>query len=369
MSAETDARVLPEVVMTDELAAAIQAAVSTDAVRGLLIAEAEKQLATTTQLAADQSAAEQAVTDKAAADAAAAAEIAKANQVFTRTEIIGGKEFQFSASTEGELDRQVLGAYKVAYAVQQPVERVAEVDPEAAAKAAEAEVLAKAELERKFKLGEISAKEYIEQSGAVNEFLAAQGISVDSLKTVVEKSKADAVHQSWASASETFRTSTVGSDWPGGVKNRQLLGDKLAALGLVDADDKVAAMAQAWSAMKESGAYFPNGDEAAPVVKDAAVVDPAVAAKAAADAVAATAATAARTAAAAKVKSMSSSLFGASSGTSSAPVLNPAVIAAKQIVPDNASPQEILDAWKAEQVKNGQNPDDAFTSTFGARRV
>jgi hypothetical protein len=367
MSNNDAARVLPEVTMTPELAEAIKNAVSIDSVKALMVAEAEKQLEVKTQLDADQAAAAQAAADKTAADQAAAEAAAKANQVFTRTETIGGKDISFSASTEAELDRQVLSAFKTAYAIQQtpaPVEPV--VDQAAVAAAAEAEVLAKAELERKFRLGEISAAEYIQQSGAVNEYLTKQGLSVDTLKDVVEKNKQDAEIQSWEAASEVFKN-TSGADWPGGVKNRTLLGDKMAAMGLFDAKDKVAAMAQAWEAMKSTGGYFPHGDEpvAAAAPPAVAVPDPA---KVAADA-AAVAAEAVRVAAAAKVKSSSSSFFDASSGVSGAPVLNPAVIEAKKVVPADASPEEIIRAWKEAQVAGGISPDDAFKKAFSGKAI
>jgi hypothetical protein len=366
-----EVKTLPEVVMTPELQAAINSAVSATDLRGMFIAEAEKQLATKTQLDADQEAATQAAAAKVAADQAAAEAAEKANQTFTRTEVIGGKEFHFEAASELEIERQVLNAYKVAYNVQQPVERVEPViDQAAQAAAAEAEVLAKADLERKFRLGEISAADYIQQSGAVNDYLATQGLSVETLKTVVEKNRTDSEVQSWASASDEFRNSSVGGDWPGGEKNRMLLGDKLAAMGLTDATDKVAALAQAWQAMKSTGAYFPAGDAPVVVTPAQIVADPAEAAriaKASADATAAV--EAARLSAAAKARSTSSSLFGASSGTSGAPVVNPAVVAAKQIVPDNADPREIMEAWKAAQLANGQNPDEALKSVYASKRI
>lgn len=364
----TQPNVLPEVTMTPELAAAIQAAVSTADVRALLLAEAEKQNATKLQLDADQAAAAQAAADKVAADAKAAEEIAKANQVFSRDEVIGGQNYHFEASTEGELDRQVLNAYKVAFNTRQPEAQSAEVvDPAAQAKAAEAELLAKAELERKFKLGEISAADYIQQSGAVDAYLAAQGLSVDTLKAVVEDKKMAAVAQSWEAASEIFRAG-VGADWPGGTKNRSLLGNQIAALGLTESEDKVAAMAQAWAAMKQSGAYFPNGDEPAKVV-DVLAEDAKAAAIKAAAADTERVAAELKAAAAAKVRSMSSSLFGASSGTSGAPVVSPVVADAKKIIPVDASPVEILQAWKDAQVAAHQDPNEAFMSAYRGNKI
>ena len=369
----TNPNVLPEVNMTPELAAAIQAALTTADVKSLLVAEAEKQNATKLQLDADQAAAAQAAADKVAADAKAAEEIAKANQVFSRDEVIGSQTYHFEASTEGELDRQVLNAYKVAYNTHQPETRAVEVvDPAAQAAAAEAEVLAKAELERKFKLGEITAADYIQQSGAVDAYLAAQGLSVDTLRAVVEDKKQNAQIQSWESASEVFRTG-VGADWPGGTKNRALLGDKIAALGLTDADDKVAAMAQAWAAMKQSGAYFPNGDESVAVAPTQSEAEKAAAVeaakKAAAQADTDRVAAELKAAAAQKIRSMSSSLFGASSGTSGSPVVSPVVADAKKVIPADASPAEILQAWKDAQVANHVDPDEAFRTTYRGNRI
>jgi hypothetical protein len=364
---ENEVRVLPEVTMTEELAAAIQQAITAADVKSILMAEAEKQLATKTQLDADQAAAAQATAAKAAADQAAAEAVAKANQVFTRTEIIGGKEIPFSASSEAELDRLILNAFKVAYSIQQtpaPVEPV--VDHAAEAAAAEAATLAKAELERKFRLGEISVADYMEQSGAVKDYLAKQGVSIETLQKVVETTTT----QSWEQASEIFRNSPAGADWPGGVKNRQLLGDKLAALGLVDAEDKVAALAQAYAAMKATGAYFVNGDEPVVVTPQQIQADPVEAArvaKAAADAEAA--AQAVRVAAAEKVRSMSSSLFGASSGTSGAPIVSPAVVEAKKIVPADADPQEIMRVWKEAQLAAGINPNEAFIAANRGKTI
>jgi len=380
MSTEITAPVvLPEVTMTPELAKAIQDAVSGPEVRALILAAAEKQLDTSTQLAADQAAAEKAaadkiVTDKAAADAAAAA------QGVSRVVEIGGKSFTFEGASEAEVDRLELNALKIAYAVREPEAAHAVVDPAIAAaeaqKAAEAEVLAKVELERKFKLGEISASEYIQQSGALKSYLESEGISLEALREKTEESRDNKFEQSWAQAGAAFQHSPAGLDWPGGTKNQELLGLKIAALGLTDAPDKVAALAQAYAELKRTGLYFPNGDGdvvvPAPKAADAAVAAAQAAADAAAKAAAdptVIAAAAARAAAAAKVQSMSSSIFGASSGTSGAPVLSPAVVDAKKIVPADASPAEIMQAWKDAQIANGINPNDAFLSSHRAKAM
>lgn len=362
MSTADEVKVLPEVTMTDELAAAIQAATSTADVRALLMAEAEKQQVAATQLATDQATAEKAAADKIAADQAAAV----IPQTVTRNVNIGGRTFTFEGADEAEVDRLELNALKVAYAVHEDTPARGENTPDAAAVAAnaEAEVAAKAELERQFRLGEISAADYIQKSGAIKSYLEAEGVSIDALKDTVNAKQGAQFAQSWAEAGEMFRNSPAGLDWPGGDRNKELIGLKIAAMGLVDAEDKVAALAQAYAELKRTNTLFP-GDEPVhqPTTITAADLEAAVAkalaAKTAPDA-AAQAAEATRAAAAAKVRSMSSSIFGASSGTSGAPVVSPAVAAAKQVVPDNASPTEIIQAWKEAQLAAGKDPNEAF---------
>jgi hypothetical protein len=62
-------------------------------------------------------------------------------------------------------------------------------------------------------------------------------------------------------------------------------------------------------------------------------------------------------------------MFGQSSGMSGSPVLSPEVAAAKQIIPNNATGQEILDAWKAAQVANGRGVDEAFIADHRAHKI
>jgi hypothetical protein len=375
MSTANEVRVLPEVTMTDELAKAIQDAVTAADVKSLLLAAAEKEVATAAQLAADQKAAEDAAVAKAKEDAEAQA---ATTQSFKRVENIGGVDMEFDGSSEAEVDRLVLNAYKVAYNVRQPErEIVTVVDPaaQAAAEAAAAEQAAtdKAELERRFRLNEISAAEYIQQSGAMKQYLENEGISIDALKETVNANQGKIIEQSWAQAGEAFRNSPAGADWPGGTRNQELIGMKIAALGLEDAEDKVAALARAYQELKSAGTLFPLTVEeqiaaGIRVPQPAVVPDPAAVAARAATEAAAEHAAATRAAAAAKVQSMSSSIFGASSGTSGAPVISPAVVEAKKIIPPDATPAEILQAWKEEQIKAGISPDVAFKEQYSANR-
>lgn len=366
-------QVLPEVVMNDTLAQAIQNAVSAEEVRSLLVAASEKQQADGAQLAADQAAAEQARLD-AAAKAAQDEVNARAAQPVKRTVNIGGRMFEFEGADEAEVDRLELNAFKVAYVVHadQPVAAVSSApDAAAEAAAAEAEVAAKVELERKFRLGEISAADYIQQSGAMRSYLESEGISIASLKNTTQETEAARYAASWTEAGKAFKDSYP--DWPGGDRNQELIGLKIIALGLTDAEDKVAALAQAYADMKRTNSVFP-GDAPPPGPLTQADVDAAVARALAGKTPVVAAAVAAgtptpeatRAAAAAKIQSMSSSMFGQSSGVSGAPVLSPSVIAAKAVIPNDASPAEIIAAWKESQILSGQDPNAAFIASHRA---
>jgi len=379
-----ETKVLREVTMNDDLAKAVQAALNPEDLRAAVIAEAEKQ--STAAVTAAAEAAAKAALDKAAADAAvAAAKTAEAAKGFTRTENIGGREFTFEAPTEVELERMINNALKVAYALR-PTEEVHEVVPDAAAeaaaaaaaiKAAEAEAVAKIELEQKFKRGEISPLEYIKQSGALKDYLAENGVSIDALKSAVDTNERAQDIQSWEEAGRLFITTPAGHDWPGGDQNIAVIGDIIASRPeLLDATDKLAAMATAYEIMKSRGTIFPYVDPAATTV--AAVpteAEKAAAAKATADKLAADAAKAVAdkaaaelaAAAARRTAATSSSLFDRSSGIASTTVAVSASADAKVEIPANASPTEIMEAWKAAQLKQGKNPNDEFMAAFAAK--
>ena len=113
------------------------------------------------------------------------------------------------------------------------------VDPNRAS----VEAAEKAELELKFKRGEVSSDEYLAQSGAVKNYLEAQGVPLDELRDRLQEDRHREYEGSWATATTEFLQS--GNDWPGGERNKQILGMKIQELGLLNAEDKTAALNQA----------------------------------------------------------------------------------------------------------------------------
>jgi len=337
-----------------DLTKSIQDAVGTEDIKAAVQAEILKQAADAAAIAATP------VAPAAAAVVAPADE--EAAKPFSRTETIGGREFSFEAATELELERQVNNAYKVAAGLQVPQVVEPVVDPAVAAAAAEKaateRAAAQADLELKFKRGEVSTQEYLEQSGAVKDYLEKQGVPLDELRASVEQTRQRTYEQSWADATTAFLKS--GSDWPGGEKNKKLLGLKIQELGLLDATDKVAAIQQAYAALKQDDLLFAN-ETAAPAAPAAAPV------VAAAPVAAAPVAAPAAPTTAPRAASTSSTLFGASSGVSGSGAAAPAA-SAKIEIDKNATPAEIMAAWKAQQLSEGKDLNAAFTEAFSSRR-
>jgi hypothetical protein len=87
---------------------------------------------------------------------------------------------------------------------------------------AAAEIIRKSNLELAFKRGEISASDYIDQSGAVASYLEKQGVPIDELKAQVEEKSNKKYEAGWEAATKEFLATTPG--WPGGDENRDLVG-------------------------------------------------------------------------------------------------------------------------------------------------
>lgn len=353
------------VEMNDALQKAIAEATHPDVIKARVHEALEQQVAAKAEAdAAAAKATEDAAAAKAAVDAAAAAD-ANASKVLTRTENINGVNIDFTGASEAELDRAVLNAYKIASAFR-PNETTPTVDPaiaqKAAADAAAAKAAADAELELRFKRGELSASQYLEQSGAVAEYLAKQGIPVEELRAQVEQSRGNKEIQSWEQATEEFKR-TIGADWPGGERNREILGYKLAELGLTETTDKVAALGQAFAAMKASKMIFNDDGTQPTVTPTVAAVTPAAAVvtPAAAVVVPPAAVVPAQTA------PRSSGFFGASSGVGGDTTVGAAESKSPVQVPANATPAEIMALYNESLRREGKNPNDEFMRQFASK--
>jgi hypothetical protein len=184
--------------------------------------------------------------DAAAVAAKAAADAAAEPKEFKQTVKIAGQDFDFTANSAEALQLQIDSARTVAVQLSQ------DASTRSVARNAEREAMDRVDADMALRRGEISPAKYLERTHAIEDYLAAQGVDVAQISS-------EQFEQSWAQAGETFRSSAAGNDWPGGKKNQELIGLEITALGLADAPDKVAALAQAYERLKSRGMLF-DGD-------------------------------------------------------------------------------------------------------------
>jgi len=94
-----------------------------------------------------------------------------------------------------------------------------------------------ADLQLKFQLGQISASDYLTQSGAIEQHL--------------ERRAAAETNAGWESATAEFKQSEEGGNWPGGEAMRERLGQILTDNNLTATDDKLGALKKAWAIMQK----------------------------------------------------------------------------------------------------------------------
>jgi hypothetical protein len=89
----------------------------------------------------------------------------------------------------------------------------------------------KAALSLQFQLGQISASEYIEKSGAVSDYLEKAGVPIEDLRDAVAEKQTARVTQDWQTATQEFLNSSAGNWWPGGEANMAAMGKVLLEMG------------------------------------------------------------------------------------------------------------------------------------------
>jgi hypothetical protein len=181
-----------------------------------------------------------------------AAQDAKADEPekISKTETINGRAIDFSG-TEAEIELQVASARRVAEALRPTGSFTPRLVRTKTQAEIERDICDRAELDLQFRRGELTTQEYLERTNAVGNFLAEQGFDV-------QAAAAAQMQQGWKEATAEFLNG-AGSSWPGGTKNREVLGLEILALGLRDAEDKVAALTQAYESMQKKGLMF-QGD-------------------------------------------------------------------------------------------------------------
>ena len=181
---------------------------------------------------------------------------------FARTVEIGGKKTIVEADSEHEADKAAIELYRAAQNPQQQQQQRQQPQPQAQprtddgrfAKQQQDDAVKRSELDLKFRRGEIPVDEYIAQSGTLDRYLEEKGVSVATLIDVSNQRYT----QGWADASERFKNSAEGSDWPGGDANMKIIGEEIIAMGLQDSEDKFGALVAAYQKLKAEERLVPT---------------------------------------------------------------------------------------------------------------
>jgi hypothetical protein len=118
--------------------------------------------------------------------------------------------------------------------------------------AAQLEIVRKSEVELKFKRGELSTKDYLLESGALQEALDAHAEKVQA-----EERGDKQLHAEWESASAEFLRSTP--EWPGGIENLKLISSVLDEMGAGEYPD-VENLRRAYRHLKDNNLLVENAE-------------------------------------------------------------------------------------------------------------
>ena len=173
---------------------------------------------------------------------------AERGHLYARSVVVDGKRFVLEGASDAELNQKEIEIYRAAFQSptaapqSEPMQTATLTDDE------QAEIARRTDLQLQMQTGQITMQEYIEQSGAIEEYLAKRGVSIENLQA----QSANAYRQSWEDATRTF-LDNAGSQWPGGKKNLETVTAIMEANPeLADAQDKVAALAAAFNYMKQN---------------------------------------------------------------------------------------------------------------------
>lgn len=152
---------------------------------------------------------------------------------------VNGKEYTFTGNSQADIDAQQVVLFRSLSAAQSQLQttndtvartadgRFAKTEQPAvedsALRAAEL-----ANLELRFKRGEVSAADYIKQSGAMDEYLASRGIDVAEHQRQLQTNQSET--QAWVDATKQFIKNNP--DWTGGDALKDAMGQKIFELGL-----------------------------------------------------------------------------------------------------------------------------------------
>jgi hypothetical protein len=92
---------------------------------------------------------------------------------------------------------------------------------------------------------------------SVTAALESMGVDVNALREYTATKQVEAFDNAWRESTETFRNSQAGASWPGGIANRQKLGECLLELGLAD-NPSAENLSKAYEYMKKNDLLVEN---------------------------------------------------------------------------------------------------------------
>jgi hypothetical protein len=170
---------------------------------------------------------------------------------FVKTVTVEGTTHHFEGATDAEANEKLLAF--VRETANEPAERPRERDSESGRFVARTDdPVAMAELEIKLRTGQISTEQYLSESGAIERHLEAQGVSIEALKAATN----ERTTAGWQSATQEFLQT---SDWPGGERNRDLLGQVLIKMGAAESPN-AENLKRAYQYMRDNDLLVPNAE-------------------------------------------------------------------------------------------------------------
>jgi len=157
-------------------------------------------------------------------------------QKFARAVTIDNRKHIIEAATEIDLERAVSDLYRAQMqpATTTTTRQTEQPHADQTRIVNQADADRKAALDLQFQLGQIDVDTYLSKSGAIDSYLADKGIDVESLREVSASKQGERMATSWADATEEFKNSPAGADWPGGEANRAKLGEILVEMDATD---------------------------------------------------------------------------------------------------------------------------------------
>lgn len=164
---------------------------------------------------------------------------------YTRSAVIGGETFDFTANDPETLEIQINSAREVYRQLENSQDSAAEIET-----ARQQRIVDDTTNSLRLQRGEIDIKTY----------MALQGVDLDQLREQTQKVQVEAYEKNWSDAVTQFlAVDGPGADYPGG-KNQKLMEMALVTLGLQD-QPSVESLAEAWNYLKQRGTLFPHEAE------------------------------------------------------------------------------------------------------------